>query len=369
MKVIDLFAGCGGLSLGFFQSGYEIIKAVEFDAMIASTYIKNHKKTKMIIDDINNIDMSNEFSDGDADIILGGPPCQGFSMAGARIRNGFIDDPRNYLFKNYFNIVKMVKPKIFIMENVKGITTMKNGEIFDEIQRSFENSELLDGFTYTIYHKLVRAIDFGIPQKRERIIIIGILNEIIDFDHLWQKTKNVITEKHPFYFDKVTVYDAISNLPLPTDDGIINNTSSKTNYQEYLKCSNGNLSNHIKSNHSKIAIDRMAKVNCGENFTVLNEKINSVHSGSYGRLHWHEQSPTITTRFDTPAGGRFIHPEQNRTLTPREAARIQSFPDSYIFYGGKTSICKQIGNAVPPKISYFLAEFVKVIMNNIDGGN
>ncbi len=107
----------------------------------------------------------------------------------------------------------------------------------------------------------------------------------------------------------------------------------------------------------------MEQVGNGENFTVLDEKINSVHSGSYGRLCWEDQAPTITTRFDTPAGGRFIHPVENRTLSPREAARIQSFPDDFVFYGNKTSICKQIGNAVPPKISYFLARFVSNIID------
>ena len=103
----------------------------------------------------------------------------------------------------------------------------------------------------------------------------------------------------------------------------------------------------------------MKKIANGENFTVLDEQINSVHSGSYGRLKWDEPAATITTRFDTPAGGRFIHPTENRTLTPREAARIQSFPDDFIFYGNRTSICKQIGNAVPPKVSFFLARLVR----------
>ena len=115
-KVIDLFAGCGGLSLGFIKSGYVIEKAVEYDEKIANTYKLNHPKVEVIVDDIKNIDSSNFFHTGDADVIIGGPPCQGFSMAGARIRSGFIDDPRNYLFKHYFNVVKMVRPKFFKMK-------------------------------------------------------------------------------------------------------------------------------------------------------------------------------------------------------------------------------------------------------------
>ena len=108
----------------------------------------------------------------------------------------------------------------------------------------------------------------------------------------------------------------------------------------------------------------MSRISGGENFTALEEKINSVHSGAYGRLCWEEAAPTVTTRFDTPAGGRFIHPEENRTLSPREAARIQSFPDGFVFYGNKTTVCKQIGNAVPPKISYFLARLAGKILKS-----
>ena len=120
MNVIDLFAGCGGLSLGFMKAGYVVNKAVEFDPAIAQTYKVNHPEVNVIVDDITNVDTTGVFSRGDADVIIGGPPCQGFSMAGARIRHGFIDDPRNYLFKHYFNVVKAVQPKAFVMENVKG---------------------------------------------------------------------------------------------------------------------------------------------------------------------------------------------------------------------------------------------------------
>ena len=113
MDVIDLFSGCGGLSLGFIQDGYQVRRAVEFDRSIAKTYQKNHPEVDVIVDDIRNIDQSGVFHQGDADVIIGGPPCQGFSMAGARIRGGFIDDPRNYLFKHYFNVVRTVKPQVF----------------------------------------------------------------------------------------------------------------------------------------------------------------------------------------------------------------------------------------------------------------
>lgn len=359
MKAIDLFAGCGGLSLGFIQDGYEIAKAVEYDESIAQTYKVNHPQTDVIVDDIKNVDHGGVFKENDADVIIGGPPCQGFSMAGARIRDGFMGDPRNFLFKHYFNVVKTVKPAVFVMENVKGITTMENGKIFQEILNIFSDPSLLNGSFYKLYPRIVRAVDFGVPQKRERMIIIGVRNQEIDMQALWDITKRQIKEIYPDYFDKKTVRDAIGNMPAPSTTGEVPNPVATTSYQAYLSCKDDVLQNHIKTNHSKLAVDRMAKISNGENFTSLDEEIKSVHSGAYGRLCWDEQAPTITTRFDTPAGGGFIHPDENRTLTPREAARIQSFPDSFVFTGNKTSICKQIGNAVPPKISYFLAKLVR----------
>lgn len=362
MNVIDLFSGCGGLSLGFMKNGYTVKKAVEFDANIAKTYMNNHPEVDMIVDDIRNIDQSGIFKRGDADIIIGGPPCQGFSMAGARIREAFIDDPRNYLFKHYFNVVKTVKPKAFVMENVKGIMTMQNGNIFEEILKIFSSQEMLDGEQYHLYHRVVRAVDFGIPQKRERMIIIGTTKNNVNFDEVWNNTKEDILKDFPAYFDRVTVEEAIGNLTLTTDNGEVENPKPRNEYQRYLACDAEKLTNHTRTKHSKLAVDRMSRIANGENFTSLEETIKSVHSGSYGRLCWDEPAPTITTRFDTPAGGRFIHPIEDRTLSPREAARIQSFPDDFIFYGNKTSICKQIGNAVPPKISYFLARFIQNIL-------
>lgn len=366
MKVIDLFAGCGGLSIGFLQAGLEIVKAVEFDKMIAQTYINNHPNVPVIIDDIRNIDVSNVFKKGDAEVIIGGPPCQGFSMAGSRIRNGFIDDSRNYLFKHYFNIVKTVKPKVFVMENVKGIATMQNGNIFSEIIRTFQDTKALDGDKYHIFHTFIKATEFGVPQTRERMILIGVLNNGFDGEKIFKVVKGRIIEKNKSFFSKVTVWDAISDLEniMPSKEGEVSNITPLSNYQEWLSSKDGKTKNHIATKHSKIAKSRMEKIGEGENFTKLEENIKSIHSGSYGRLEKMGFAPTITTRFDTPSGGKFIHPIFNRTITPREAARIQSFPDNYIFYGNKSSICRQIGNAVPPKCSYFLAEVVKEVLSN-----
>ena len=182
-NVIDLFAGCGGFSVGFEQAGFNIVKAVEFDKQIAQTYLHNHKETKLYIDDIARVDTDEFFERGESDVIIGGPPCQGFSMAGARIRNGaFLDDPRNYLFKHYVKIVKIVRPKMFILENVKGILTMQKGEIFNEILKTFSDKKLFNGDKYYLHYKVVRAVEFGIPQKRERVVLIGMLNTDFDID-------------------------------------------------------------------------------------------------------------------------------------------------------------------------------------------
>ncbi len=363
IKTIDLFAGCGGFSCGFEKAGYKIVTAVEFDETIANSYKNNHKHTKMLAEDIKNVDNDKIFKKNDADIIIGGPPCQGFSMAGARIRDGFIDDARNYLFKHYFNIVKIVRPKIFILENVKGILTLKNGEIFKEIKSVFENPDNFDGSPYLIQYKVVKAKEYGIPQNRERVIIIGSQVKF-DLEEEIKKTKDVIIKKDKNFFDIISVWDAISNLPFPTSDGIVNNLKYNNNYQNSLKSNDNITYNHIKTKHNNIAIERMTKVKINENFSVLNEEIKSIHSGSYGRLDPNGIAPTITTRFDTPSGGKFTHPFENRTITPREAARIQSFPDNFVFIGNKSNVCKQIGNAVPPKLAYFFAIMIKGILNN-----
>lgn len=363
MDALDLFSGCGGLSLGFEKAGFTIKTAVEYDQQIAESYKHNHKNTEMINSDIRDIDNSQTFSRESATVILGGPPCQGFSMAGARIRNGFIDDPRNYLFKHYFNIVKIVRPKIFLIENVKGILNMKNGEIFNEIKKIFEDKDNFDGEPYKIQHVVVKAKDYGIPQNRERVIIIG---SLIDFNLEEEiiKTKELIKKEDSNFFNKVSVWEAISNLPKPSKDGLVFYENLDNSYQKYL-CNNDKVTfNHISTNHSQKALNRIEKIHINENFIVLNENIKSIHSGSYGRLDPNGISPTITTRFDTPSGGRFIHPFEDRTITPREAARLQSFPDSFEFVGTKTSICKQIGNAVPPKLAYFFGKMILRILND-----
>ena len=364
VNVIDLFAGCGGFSVGFERAGYKITKAVEFDKNIAVSYSHNHRETIMFAEDIGKIADTSHFSNGEADVIIGGPPCQGFSMAGERIRGkkAFINDPRNFLFRHYVEVVKIVRPKVFLLENVKGILSKDNGLIFKEIVDTFGDPDNFDGDKYFLHYKVCKAVEFGIPQRRERVVVIGVLNKDFDIDDLFDKTKENLRLIDPNFFNPVTLQDAISDIPQPTEDGICVLEPCLTDYQAKLRISSGVIKNHIASKHNGLAIDRMQNVGAGQNWQVLAEEIHSVHSGAYGRLEWNKPTMTITTRFDTPAGGRFIHPVENRTLTPREAARIQSFPDSFEFIGNKTIVCKQIGNAVPPKLSFFLANAVNILL-------
>lgn len=362
-KVIDLFAGCGGFSTGFQQSGYKITKAVEIDKQIAETYSKNHQGTIVFNKDIGDIDNATFFKQEEADVIIGGPPCQGFSMAGSRIRtHSFIDDPRNYLFRHYVNIVKLVKPKVFLFENVKGIISMKEGKIFEEIISTLSKKENFEGIQYFLNYKILNCTEFGIPEKRERVIIIGSQKKV-DLEEIESIARQKILNNYPHFFDKVVIKDALEGLPEPNSSGIFLGNKYLNHYQEYLKGTFGNIYNHIATKHTTLALHRMNQIKSGQNYTVLNEHIKSVHSGAYGRMNMNEPSVTITTRFDTPSGGRFIHPTKNRTITAREAARIQSFPDDFIFYGSKSSICKQIGNAVPPKLAFYLANIVEEILN------
>lgn len=365
IKVIDLFAGCGGFSVGFERAGYKITKAVEFDKTIAASYVHNHKGTLMFADDIGKIADREHFANGEAEIIIGGPPCQGFSMAGERIREkkAFINDPRNFLFRHYVEVVKIVRPKVFLLENVKGILSKDGGAIFKEIVDTFGDAENFNGDKYYLHYKVCKAVEYGIPQRRERVVVIGVLNNDYDIEDVFSLAKQEILTLKPHFFDTVSLRDAISDIPEPTSNGNAVLHDCRTDYQSSMRDTDGMITNHMASKHNALAIGRMQNVAAGQNWQVLKEDIHSVHSGAYGRLCWDLPTMTITTRFDTPAGGRFIHPIENRTLTPREAARVQSFPDSFEFIGNKTIICKQIGNAVPPKLSYFLAHVVGVILS------
>lgn len=344
LKVLDLFAGVGGMSYGFEQAGLNIVGAVEFDESIAQSMKKNHKNTEVFIEDIKSLktkDVKEKI--GEIDIIVGGPPCQGFSLKGKRLG---LNDDRNFLFREYIKYVKYFNPKYVVIENVLGIISSNNGYFVKEIIDEFKK------IGYKINYGILNASDFGVPQNRKRAIFMGtnMNNEIL------LPVKETKDEK------KITVWDAISDLAyLSSGEGVFESEyKNKPNgkYQVAMHKGSKKLFNHIVTNHSVVSLDRLKRIPPEKGKEFLKEKITSTFGQTWGRLEKKKQSPTIVTRFDTPSNGKNSHPFLHRTITPREAARIQSFPDNFIFHGNKTSVKKQIGNAVPPLLGKAIAKYI-----------
>lgn len=347
-RVIDLFAGVGGLSLGFEKKGFDVVLANEYDASIATSYIANHKNTKMIVGDITSLDLEDTFGKlaGTIDVVIGGPPCQGFSQKGQRKT---IHDERNFLFKYYVSVVELVKPKYFVMENVPNLLTAEGGYFRHEIE------ELFNKLGYSLEYGVLNASDYGVPQNRRRAVIIGKLDG--DAPKLPVPKRN-----------NVTIWDAISDLAyLESGEGSEEQEykyPAESDYEKMLRKDSSKLFNHIATKHSPLALERLALIppNAGREVLPEEHLTKSIYSGTWTRMKKDEISVTITTRFDTPSSGKFTHPFLNRAITVREAARIQSFPDNFRFVGNKGSQMKQVGNAVPPLLAAAIAE---VIMNDI----
>jgi len=343
--VLDLFSGVGGLSLGFEMAGFQISTAVEYDKEIAYAYQKNHNDVDMIIGDITKIPLLETFETltGKIDIIIGGPPCQGFSQKGMRRS---LKDKRNYLFKNFCRIVEIVNPPYFVMENVPNLLTTESGYFKREIEDIFQS------MGYSLNADILIASNFGVPQDRCRAVIIG------------KKAGVGIGLPNPIT-NKVTVWDAISDLAyLKSGEGDFEQVykiAAQTPYQKFLRKGAKNIYNHQATSHSRVTLERLALIpdNCTEKVLPPEHLTKSLYSGTWTRMSKDKASMTITTRFDTPSSGQFTHPFLNRALTVREAARLQSFPDTFIFYGTKSSQMKQVGNAVPPLMAKEIATVVK----------
>ena len=348
MIAADLFSGVGGLSQGFISAGFEIAFAIEFDKEIADAYAKNHPGTEMINENICTIDVESvKERHPHIDLIMGGPPCQGFSQKGKRMS---INDPRNFLFQQFVRFVESFKPKYFVLENVPNIITTSNGYFKDQI---IESSSKLG---YTVNCGVLSASEFGIPQDRHRAVFIGVLGE-----------NGIELPKSPH--KRVTIEEAIYDLPfIGSGEGEeISQYDKKatSDYQKQLRNGSKVLYNHVATKHSDLALERLSLIPKGAGREVLpaEHRTKSIYSGTWCRLLEDGIAPTITTRFDTPSSGRFTHPVLNRCLTVREAARVQSFPDSFRFYGNKTSQMKQVGNAVPPLLAYAIAQ--QILNNNM----
>nr|MBS9784503.1 DNA cytosine methyltransferase [Oceanivirga sp.] len=348
-NVLDIFSGAGGISCGLEQlNDFKTYLAVDFNKYALETFKKNHSNSEIILGDITDEKIKKEIIEKSKhfkiNMIVGGPPCQGFSNKG---KNLGLNDMRNYLFLEYIDLVEKIKPKIFIIENVKNMITCADGYFINQIQERFEN------LGYNISYKILNSYDFGIPQKRERTIIVGSLDFTFDFNDLYLEE-----------YTKTNVYDAISDLSYhESGEGkFCENYKEKaiTLYQKKLRNNSEYLYNHVATNHSKVALDKLKLIPSEKGKEYLPKKLHGRQkfNTTWSRLVWKEPSPTIDTRFDTPSNGKNSHPYLHRSITPREAARIQSFPDSYIFYGPKTEICKQIGNAVPPLLSKVIAKSI-----------
>ena len=350
--VIDLFAGVGGLSLGFEMEGFDILLANEFDQSIATAYRENHKSTNVVVGDITSLDLSKVFGEyvNKIDVVIGGPPCQGFSQKGKRKT---INDERNFLFKHYVEVVKFVKPKYFVMENVHNLLTAEKGFFLNEIKVLFK------GYVYSIRYGVLNAADYGVPQNRRRAIIIG--------KYLATPPELPLPCKQ-----KVTIWDAISDLAyLESGEGEFEQkyrNSPKSDYEKKMRKGSKILYNHMATKHSALALERLSLIppNAGKEVLPKEHITKSVYSGTWSRMKQNDVAVTITTRFDTPSSGKFTHPFLNRAITVREAARLQSFPDAFKFIGSKMSQMKQVGNAVPPLLARKIA---RVIMNDIKRDN
>lgn len=349
--MIDLFAGVGGLSLGFEQAGFDVVIANEYDASIAQAYIKNRYNPNMIVADITKLPIHETFGKyrGQVDLVVGGPPCQGYSQKGQRKT---IDDSRNFLFRYFVDVVKEVSPQYFVMENVPNLLTAEKGYFKNELITMFT------GLGYTVNAQVLCAADYGVPQNRNRAFVIGKKGADNPVD------MPVKVEK------RTTIWDAISDLAyLKSGEGeeisdYMNPADSE--YQTLLRKDSQKVFNHVATNHSKIALERLAMIppKGGKEFLPPKHLTKSIYSGTWERMDADDISVTITTRFDTPSSGKFTHPYLDRAITVREAARIQSFPDTFRFYGTKTSQMKQVGNAVPPLLSRAIAESIIKDMSN-----
>ena len=366
MNIIDLFAGCGGLSLGFEMAGFNIPVAVEKDAWASETYKKNHPTTKVITEDITQIlDLSTILPEPTMRIngIIGGPPCQGFSLSGNRDKN----DPRNSLFMEFVRFVRYFNPDFFVMENVTGILSMqtKSGEnVKDVIRSEFANA----GYTLEIF--TLNAAEFGVPQSRLRVFFIGLRNDIP-----YNKER---IEPRGFLFgnNQRTIADAIMDLPqIGSGEGAEEMEYTMrpfTRYQEWARGNSVVLHNHVAMRHTPRLVERFSQIQCGQSVADVPEEFQQrkrgeadkisgkVYSQNNMRPYPDKPSPTIPASFQS----NFVHPYLNRNYTAREGARLQSFPDTYIFCGKRTTMSweknlsqyQQIGNAVPPLLANAIAQ-------------
>lgn len=350
-QVLDLFAGCGGLSSGFNRSlDFEVKLANDIWKPARDTYTFNNPNIPFLLDDIKNItkEVIDKYFHNGVDVIIGGPPCQGFSMCGTRD----IQDERNKLFYEYARIVEFTKPYIFVMENVKGLLSMRNKEnnyIINVIEEIFKE------LGYDIQYKVLNSKYYNVPQARERVIIVGVrsdLNEKYEYP-IHQINENSV----------VTVGMALEGLNnISSLDGELKLTSENKYVKSISKTKR--IYNHEIPVHKSDVEHRMRFVPCGGNWEDIPSefRVGGTHSNAYKRLDPKLPSVTIKHAYKS----MIIHPEYNRCLSIREVARLQSFHDDFIFKNTKTSQYQQLANAVPPNLSKALAISVNSFLSKLN---
>lgn len=346
-KVVDLFAGVGGLSYGFAHNpNFEIIMANEYDKDIAKAYTLNHPTVKMIQGDIRDIteeQIHDIIGDQSIDLVVGGPPCQSYSTLGKRQM-----DDRAHLFEEYCRILSIIQPKMFVFENVSGLLSMQNGKLIEVIKEEFRK------LGYTVKSKLMNAVNFGVPQYRDRVILVG------------TKGDNFFEYPAPTHGDGllplVTVEDAFSDLPVLKSGQECSEYASapQNDFQKYLRMNSTTLTENVAPTNGAHLIRIMEALPDGGSKDDLPEDIRpkSGYGNTYAKMWWKKPAPTVTRNFATPSSSRCVHPRDSRAMTTREGARLQSFPDDYQFYGSRSTKNLEIGNAVPPLLSIAIATSV-----------
>lgn len=347
MNCIDLFAGVGGMSLGFEQAGMNVLLAVEKIPAIAQGYQHNLRHTQVLVCDVENLHIRNTFApfkEQGIDVVFGGPPCQGFSQKGKRLHIG---DDRNYLFHYFVDSVDFIRPAFFVIENVPNILTAANQYFLKEIQDAFSR------LGYLVQAQVLDASRYGVPQQRKRAFIVGHLN---GFSFMFPEPKP----------GHVTVDEAISDLPrLQSGEGepfYAYPGPPGSSYQAAMRRNSRGIHNHQATRHSALALERLSLIpenGGGKEHLPKAHLTKSIYSGTWSRLRENAPARTITTRFDTPSSGQFTLPRQDRCLTVREAARLQSFPDWFQFTGTKSNQMLQVGNAVPPLLAQAIATAIR----------
>ena len=339
MKIIDLFCGIGGLSLGFEQAGFEVVSAIDMWKDAITTY--NHNRTNKIakvttVEDFNKIDLPEILKKEHITGIIGGPPCQGFSTVGKRE----IDDPRNRLYLEFYKAVKLANPDFFVIENVRGMLTLNKGAFVKDLIERFGEK----GLGYNISYELLNAADYGVPQNRYRVFYVGV-----------KRNKKFVFPKSLGFL--LTAKDAISDL-----EGSSNEHYGSEPQNEFQRLMRGKCScpkNQDYTSHTQQTIGIISQVPDGGNIKDLPKEFWEVrkYNKAFERMGTFKPSNTIDT------GHRnYFHYSEPRIPTVRESARIQSFPDDFEIIGTRGSQYKQVGNAVPPMLSKVIAENIKELL-------